>query len=180
MASALRKQMRDRAGDRCEYCHLPQSCSVLPHEVDHIRARKHRGPTTLQNTCWACAYCNNGKGSNAAGYDPQTDELVPCSTRAPTCGTSISVGKARCSSAKHRSAVRRLTSCVSIALFDWNTDGCSWRRENWFSTDTHGGHSLRRMCLTAVLACGPSSAAPGSLLRRRGRSPTPLQPRRTA
>jgi 5-methylcytosine-specific restriction endonuclease McrA len=77
MAASRRKQVRGRAGDRCEYCHLPQACSTLPHEIDHIRARKHRGPTTLQNTCWACAYCNNGKGSNAAGYDPQTDELVP-------------------------------------------------------------------------------------------------------
>ncbi|HEY1375295.1 MAG TPA: HNH endonuclease [Gemmataceae bacterium] len=76
MAASRRKQIRDRAGDRCEYCHLPQSCTTLPHEVDHIRARKHRGRNTLQNYCWACAYCNSFKGSNAAGYDPDSDELV--------------------------------------------------------------------------------------------------------
>ncbi len=45
--------------------------------MDHVRARKHRGRDTLQNCCWACAYCNSFKGSNAAGYDPDTDELVP-------------------------------------------------------------------------------------------------------
>jgi hypothetical protein len=29
---------------------MPQAYTVLPHEIDHIRARKHHGPTTLQNT----------------------------------------------------------------------------------------------------------------------------------
>jgi hypothetical protein len=50
---------------------------VLPHEVDHIRAKKHHGLTNLENTCWACAYCNSAKGSNAAGFDPESGELVP-------------------------------------------------------------------------------------------------------
>jgi hypothetical protein len=62
---------------RCEYCRLSQELTTLPHEIDHIRARKHRGPTTLQNTCLACAGCNAAKVSNAAGYDPETDELTP-------------------------------------------------------------------------------------------------------
>lgn len=50
---------------------------MLPHEIDHIRARKHRGPTMLRNLCWACAQCNSAKGSNAAGYDPKSGALVP-------------------------------------------------------------------------------------------------------
>src|SRR5205823_3490337 len=62
---------------RCEYCQLLQVDSVLPLELDHVRAKKHRGSTTLSNTCLACAYCNSAKGSNAAGYDPVSDELVP-------------------------------------------------------------------------------------------------------
>jgi hypothetical protein len=82
MASPGRKQVRDPAGDCCEYCQLPQSCTTLPHEVDHVRARKHRGSDSLDNCCWACAYCNAFKGSNAAGYDPETDLLVPlCNPR---------------------------------------------------------------------------------------------------
>ena len=76
MARVNRRIVRERANDRCEYCRLPQSVSVLPHEIDHIRARKHHGPTTLQNCCWACAYCNGAKGSNPAGYDPETGQLV--------------------------------------------------------------------------------------------------------
>jgi hypothetical protein len=71
-----RGQVRERASDRCEYCLLPQHGSVLPHEIDHIRARKHRGPTSLENTCLACAQCNAAKGPNVAGYDPLTGALV--------------------------------------------------------------------------------------------------------
>lgn len=77
MAKFSRKKVWARAGGKCEYCQLAQTDSVLPHETDHIRARKHRGPTTLRNTCLACAYCNAAKGSNVAGYDPATDTLVP-------------------------------------------------------------------------------------------------------
>src|SRR5262245_39830377 len=76
MAKFSRKSVANRAGGLCEYCHLPEVESVLPHEVDHIRARKHRGPTTLKNTAWCCAQCNGAKGSDATSYDPDTDELV--------------------------------------------------------------------------------------------------------
>lgn len=55
---------------------MPQSCTQLPHEADHIRAQKHRGPATLKNLCWACALCNAHKGSDASAYVPGTDELV--------------------------------------------------------------------------------------------------------
>lgn len=76
MAKFSRKAVAERARGLCEYCRLPESESVLPHTIDHIRARKHRGPTTVANTCWACARCNAAKGSDATSYDPETDELV--------------------------------------------------------------------------------------------------------
>lgn len=31
----------------------------------------------MENTCLACAHCNGAKSSNATGYDPETDDLVP-------------------------------------------------------------------------------------------------------
>ncbi|HEX3151859.1 MAG TPA: HNH endonuclease signature motif containing protein [Gemmataceae bacterium] len=75
---ATRRQLIwKRAHGRCEYCQLAQVHTNLPHEVDHIRAKKHRGPTNLQNTCLTCAYCNAAKGPCAAGFDPETDQLVP-------------------------------------------------------------------------------------------------------
>lgn len=55
---------------------MPQSATILPHEQDHIQAQKHHGPTTLENLCWAGAQCNGAKGSNVAGFDPDSGELT--------------------------------------------------------------------------------------------------------
>lgn len=76
MAKSRRQQVIDRAGNCCEYCRMPQRCTSLPHELDHIRSQKLRGPTDLDNLCLACAPCNSSKGPLASGYDPATDELV--------------------------------------------------------------------------------------------------------
>ena len=76
MNSALRAQVRQRASGLCEYCRLPDSATELPHEADHIRAIKHDGPTELGNLCWACARCNDYKGSDASAFIPGTDQLA--------------------------------------------------------------------------------------------------------
>jgi hypothetical protein len=55
---------------------MPQSCTQLPHEVDHIRAQKHNGLSTPENLCWSCALCNSFKGSDVSAYTPDTDELT--------------------------------------------------------------------------------------------------------
>ena len=55
---------------------MPQFCTQLPHEVDHIRAQKHKGSTRPENLCWACALCNGHKGTDASAYVPGTGELV--------------------------------------------------------------------------------------------------------
>jgi hypothetical protein len=39
--ASLRDEVRDRANDRCEYCRLTQAGTLLPHELDPIRAQKH-------------------------------------------------------------------------------------------------------------------------------------------
>jgi hypothetical protein len=77
MAKSRRAIVRDRAHDRCEYCRMPQAGTSLPHTIDHIRARKHRGGSDVANLCWSCAQCNAAKGPNVAGHDPTTDALVP-------------------------------------------------------------------------------------------------------
>lgn len=71
--ATLKEQVWQRAGGRCEYCLMPQSLTVLPHELDHIRAQQHHGVTSLENLCLACAPCNARKGPNLTGIDPDTD-----------------------------------------------------------------------------------------------------------
>ena len=76
MNPALRNRVRQRAFGRCEYCQAPDWVTELPHEADHIRALKHDRPTVLANLCWACARCNDFKGSDASEFVPGTDRLV--------------------------------------------------------------------------------------------------------
>ena len=76
MDENLRRQVWERAGDRCEYCHLPQSLSVSPFQIDHIIAVKHHGAALLENLALSCFYCNSFKGSNLAGFDLETRSVV--------------------------------------------------------------------------------------------------------
>ncbi len=72
LASDLEERVRQRAGERCEYCQLPAAFSSTPFEVEHIVAAQHGGPTALGNLAWACFACNRHKGPNLGGIDPKT------------------------------------------------------------------------------------------------------------
>ena len=76
ISAALRREVRERAGERCEYCLLAESEAIFPHEPDHLIALKHGGETTSANLALACFDCNRFKGSDIASVDPQTGELV--------------------------------------------------------------------------------------------------------
>jgi hypothetical protein len=77
MNVATRNQVCLRADFRCEYCELHQEQSPLAAlHVEHIRPRKHGGTDSLDNLAMACIDCNLRKGSNVAGYDPQTGLLT--------------------------------------------------------------------------------------------------------
>ncbi len=77
VGAALRREIRERAGGRCEYCFMPDDEPVFPHEPDHIIAAKHRGQTTSENLAYACFECNRAKGSDIASLDPATGALTP-------------------------------------------------------------------------------------------------------
>ena len=93
-AHPMHDEVRDRAGDCCEYCALPQSKSSARFCLDHIIARQHGGPTSLGNLALCCLRCNKFKGPNIAGIDPQTGALTPLFNRAGSLGRSTSSGKA--------------------------------------------------------------------------------------
>ena len=77
MDPAVRNLVHDRAGHRCEYCGLRQDQSPLASlHVEHIRPRKHGGTEDPANLALACVDCNLRKGSNVAGYDPQTGSIT--------------------------------------------------------------------------------------------------------
>jgi hypothetical protein len=48
---ALRDLVVQRAGQRCEYCRLPQAVMPVTFHVEHIVARKHGGDDRPDSTC---------------------------------------------------------------------------------------------------------------------------------
>jgi 5-methylcytosine-specific restriction endonuclease McrA len=71
----LRRRVRDRAGDRCEYSHMPARLDPTPVQIDHVIAKQHRGKSAFTNLAQICALCNRYKGPNVAGVDPRTRQL---------------------------------------------------------------------------------------------------------
>jgi 5-methylcytosine-specific restriction endonuclease McrA len=74
--AALRRLVRERAGDRCEYCLIPESVTFAPHWIDHIVAEKHGGKTDPDNLANSCILCNQCKGSDLTSIDPDSGEIV--------------------------------------------------------------------------------------------------------
>jgi 5-methylcytosine-specific restriction endonuclease McrA len=77
MDRRTRQYVRERAGNRCEYCGLPQELSpVAQLQIEHIIPHKHGGGDEIENLALACIDCNLAKSSNLAGIDPTTNETV--------------------------------------------------------------------------------------------------------
>ena len=77
MDAATRQHVRDRAGNRCEYCGLRQKHSPLaPLQIEHIIPKKHGGSDESDNLALACIDYNLHKGPNLAGCDPETGQTT--------------------------------------------------------------------------------------------------------
>jgi len=72
----LRRQVIERAGNRCEYCRIHQEDAGSRHQVDHIIAEKHGGKTVLENLALSCLPCNRRKASDIGAIDPNSGQLV--------------------------------------------------------------------------------------------------------
>ena len=71
-----RREVFARAGDRCEYCLMPEWALLAGCEVDHIISRKHGGLTELSNLALSCARCNRAKGSDVGSVSDSTGAVI--------------------------------------------------------------------------------------------------------
>lgn len=77
MDDETREFVRARAENRCEYCRVHQRFYPdFRFHVEHVVARQHRGPDDAENLALACHLCNNKKGPNLSGIDPDTRDLT--------------------------------------------------------------------------------------------------------
>jgi hypothetical protein len=71
-SEATRAAVVARAGDRCEYCHLPSRGQVATFPIDHVVPRDCEGADSLNNLALACPHCNALKWAYTDGTDPDT------------------------------------------------------------------------------------------------------------
>ena len=99
-----------RAKHRCEYCKLPQAFSPLPHQIDHMIARKHGGATDAENLAAACFFCNTIRVRTSRVLILSLAGSCGYSIPGKTAGLGTSYGMARSWSDRLASDGRRLQS----------------------------------------------------------------------
>jgi hypothetical protein len=73
---SLDQQIRDRAGDRCEYCRMHQSLQGATFHIEHIIPRSRGGLTLLDNLALACPSCNLAKSDRIDAVDADSGQPV--------------------------------------------------------------------------------------------------------
>jgi hypothetical protein len=76
IGAAVRRGVRERAGNRCEYCQMRQDDEpFVSYQIEHILAIQHGGTDEEENLALACSHCNLHKGPNLSGIDSVTGRV---------------------------------------------------------------------------------------------------------
>jgi hypothetical protein len=76
--AAVRLHVRQRAGNRCEYCRTQQEHEpFVSYQVEHVIPKQHGRRDDEENLALACPSCNLHKGPNLTGIDPATGAIEP-------------------------------------------------------------------------------------------------------
>lgn len=81
MDATTKNLVRQRAGDCCEYSHLPQDATpFITFHIEHVIAKQHTPDDdnldNLKRLALACDRCNLFKGPNLSSIDPNSGEFV--------------------------------------------------------------------------------------------------------
>ena len=74
---SLRAKVTERAGHRCEYCHLPTRGHVATFPIDHIVPKSAGGTNGDGNRALCCPHCNAQKWKTAEAIDLTTERTAP-------------------------------------------------------------------------------------------------------
>jgi hypothetical protein len=82
----VRDFVRQRAGDRCEYCRLPQHADEARFHIEYIVARQHAPPYAddSENLALACHRCNLYKGNESEqrrSVERRSSTVIPSAPR---------------------------------------------------------------------------------------------------
>jgi hypothetical protein len=73
---ALRRLVRDRAGNRCEFCRHSASYACAPFVCEHVLPRVRGAGNSMSELAWSCPACNGHKYDKTKAHDPHTGRMV--------------------------------------------------------------------------------------------------------
>jgi hypothetical protein len=76
VSAELRRQIAERANYVCEYCLIHEGDTFYGCHIDHIISEKHGGSSTFDNLAFACALCNQAKGSDIGSLAKDSNTLT--------------------------------------------------------------------------------------------------------
>ena len=72
----VRREVLQRAKERCEYCLSRSDLLGAELEIEHIIPESLGGTSSFDNLCASCATCNRHKGSRIREMDAETGQNV--------------------------------------------------------------------------------------------------------
>jgi hypothetical protein len=72
-----RQFVRQRANYRCEYCRSPERICTTRFTLEHVIPKSLGGTDDIENLALACRHCNERRYNFLAGFDPETQTIVP-------------------------------------------------------------------------------------------------------
>ena len=86
ISPALRREIAERAGFRCEYCQSSERITSGPMHIEHVIPTAAGGRTEPDNLAYACALCNLHKATRIHFSDLLAIEGRLFLTLAPNAG----------------------------------------------------------------------------------------------
>ena len=72
ISPAVRDLVRQRAGGKCEYCHVLERWQYIPFTVDHVVPLVAGGADDPDNLALACFHCNRRKADRVTVLEPDS------------------------------------------------------------------------------------------------------------
>ena len=136
----LRRRVRQRAQNLCEYCRTLMDLTGHEFTIDHILPEAQGGSSQFDNLGFCCFWCNNYKQARIQLIDSRTGRLVRLFILALIVGRIIFDGVLPLheSSGARRSGVQQLKDYASIARI--------LSRHAAFGHATTFTHQSRKLC----------------------------------
>ncbi len=124
----LKRQVKERADNICEYCRSQAMFLSQPFAIEHITPFVSGGRTVLSNLAFACQGCNGSKFTHTSGHDSVTrSEVALFNPRKQTWSEhfvwnddfTLIIGKTPCGRATVKTLQLNREGCINLrqALF---------------------------------------------------------------